>query len=398
MTRLILGSSHRKVSADQLSAHLYVIDLESRQILKKTEMIDPPFRMFDYNPRGGMRGTRGISWSQARPLNGKDGSVAHTTQEIALANYASIFCFDTHWNLTRVLSQPAISGIHEIQHAGADLWVTATSTDQLVRLDEQGEIVFAWSVHNHNHLMNQMRIRPIPMTARKLLSGKTDFRDRRNFNDQDFDHCHLNSLSLCDNGDLLVSLGLITNRRFSALLDIKGFLLKIGIWPWVLNINRIIRDALHLKKKMLSDLVAVPVQGRSAVVRLQPDGSARVLFMIDVATNPSHTVRALPDGSGIYLDTSHGLIVHFDAQTGAIHSQTKIADQFLRGAVLLPDGKIALGAGNEILIFDIETKSMLDRISFTANPDESVHGLTLLPPEFSLPPDSLQTILNKQKP
>ena len=108
MTRLIIGSAHRVVPSSQLSGFLYIIDLESRSVLKKTEGIDPPFRDFDINPRGGMRGMRGI---------------AARSGEVALANYSSIFFFDPNWNLTRVLSHPVCSSIHELILMGRMFWL-----------------------------------------------------------------------------------------------------------------------------------------------------------------------------------------------------------------------------------------------------------------------------------
>ncbi len=380
MTRLIIGSAHRVVPSSQLSGFLYIIDLESRSVLKKTEGIDPPFRDFDINPRGGMRGMRGI---------------AARSGEVALANYSSIFFFDPNWNLTRVLSHPVCSSIHELIFDGKDVLVVSTGTDHLLDFDENNNINRAWFVHDQTDLVRRARIKRASMTSAEIMQSGIDFRDRRKFRTEEFDHTHLNSLSKCPNGDVLLSLGLIVDTPFSALMELKSIFIKYGIWPWILNVNRAIRNLLHLKKQKLTELVIQPSRWGSAIVRVSPDGSSKLLLLLDGMVNPSHSVRVLSDGTAIYLDTSHGAVLHFEIETGTMISRTEISDQFLRGAVELPDGTFALGSGNEVLIYDLRSCKVLDRIVFSDNPAESVHGLDILPPEFILPPDSLQSHLGQ---
>ena len=164
MTRLIIGSAHRVVPSSQLSGFLYIIDLESRSVLKKTEGIDPPFRDFDINPRGGMRGMRGI---------------AARSGEVALANYSSIFFFDPNWNLTRVLSHPVCSSIHELIFDGKDVLVVSTGTDHLLDFDENNNINRAWFVHDQTALVRRARIKRASMTSAEIMQSGIDFRDRR---------------------------------------------------------------------------------------------------------------------------------------------------------------------------------------------------------------------------
>lgn len=380
MTRLIVGSAHRVIPSRQLSGYIYIIDVEQQAVLKKMEGIDPPFREHDNNPRGGMRGMRGIAI--------RDG-------EIGLSNYSGVFCFDRHWNLTRTFSHPICSSIHEVLFDGAGALLASTGTDTLVRLDGEGKLVSTWFVHDDRTITLQAGIRKAPMTGREMLARGTDFRDRRQPHSQEYDKTHLNSLDQCPNGDLLVSLGLVVDAQFSALMRLKALLIKVGAWKWVLKANRGIRALFGLKKHKLSELVVQPTRSRSAVVRLSPDGKARLLLLLENMSNPSHSVRALADGSAIYLDTSNGSVIHFNAETGAILHRTEITDQFLRGAVCLPDGRFALGAGNEVLLYDLASRQVTGRVRFSDNPLESVHGLNLFPPDFDLPPDSLQAQYGK---
>ncbi|MFZ5881203.1 MAG: hypothetical protein ACOY0R_17695 [Chloroflexota bacterium] len=380
MTRLIVGSAHRVIPSRQLSGYIYIIDVERQIVLKKTEGIDPPFREHDNNPRGGMRGMRGI---------------AVRAGEIGLSNYSGVFCFDRHWNLTRTFSHPICSSIHEALFDGQGILLASTGTDTLVRLDGEGKLVSTWFVHDDRTIARQAGIRKAPMTGREMLDGGTDFRDRRQPHSQECDKTHLNSLDQCPNGDLLVSLGLVVDAQFSTLTRLKASLIQLGIWEWILKANRGIRALLGLKKHKLTELVVQPSRSRSAVVRISPQGKARLVLLLENISNPSHSVRALEDGTALYLDTSNGTVIHFHADKGTILHKAEVTDQFLRGAVRLPDGRFALGAGNEVLLYDLASRQVTGRVRFSDNPLESVHGLNLFPPDFDLPPDSLQAQCGK---
>ena len=380
MTRLIIGSAHRVIPSRQLSGYIYVVDVEKQVVLKKTEGIDPPFREHDNNPRGGMRGMRGIAVREGK---------------IGLSNYSGVFCFDRHWNLTQTFSHPICSSIHEVLFDEEGALIASTGTDTLVHLDGEGKLISAWFVHDDRRIARQAGIRKAPMTGGEMLARGIDFRDRRLTHSQEHDKTHLNSLDRCPNGDLLISLGLVVDAQFSTLTHLKAFLIRFGIWDWFLKANRGIRALLGLKKHKLSELVVQPSRSRSAVLRMSPDGKTRLVLLLENMSNPSHSVRALEDDTAIYLDTSNGVVIHFDAGTGMILHKTEVTDQFLRGAVRLPDGKFALGAGNEVLVYDPVLHQVTSRIRFSDNPLESVHGLNILPPDFDLPPDSLQAQCGK---
>ena len=61
----------------------------------------------------------------------------------------------------------------------------------------------------------------------------------------------------------------------------------------------------------------------------------------------------------------------------------------------LPDGRLALGSSNNLLIFDLQTCSIVDRIELSSDPLNSVFDIQFLPPEFDLPPDSLEDKVGK---
>ena len=90
---------------------------------QQTMGIEPPYRIHDTNPRGGMRGMRGISI-----CNG----------ELAVANYSSIFFFDHQWNSLRIFTHPSAPALHEILYVEDGVWVTSTANDLLVKFNMDG--------------------------------------------------------------------------------------------------------------------------------------------------------------------------------------------------------------------------------------------------------------------
>jgi hypothetical protein len=62
MTRLIVTTSQREAPLNESSGWIFVVDLGNQKILQQTRGLEPPYRAFDQNPRGGMRGMRGLGF------------------------------------------------------------------------------------------------------------------------------------------------------------------------------------------------------------------------------------------------------------------------------------------------------------------------------------------------
>ena len=75
---------------------------------------------------------------------------------------------------------------------------------------------------------------------------------------------------------------------------------------------------------------------------------------------------------------------------GNILSSDKITDEFLRGLLILPNGQLVAGAGNKLLIYDPGSRKVLSELRLTDDPNNSVFDIQIFPPEFELPPASLQ--------
>jgi len=375
MTRLIATLARREAPLAASSGWMCVIDLEGRCVLQKTAGIEPPHRAQDINPRGGMRGMRGLSFYK---------------DELAVAGYSAVFLFNRHWDLLRTFTHPSVSGIHEILYVGDGLWVTSTANDLLARFDRLGTLDQFHDIRSQRSLMKKVGGPLKQMISRDdILRGGFDFRDRSYFKLDAYDRTHLNAIAIAPDGRLWLSLGLIVGDYFALLMNIKTIMLESRVWNTFLALNRGIRRLLGLKKLMLSDLAIQPANTSSALVSFDGKEDWQLVLKFKASQNPFHSVRILPDGTGLYLDTSHGRLLQFDLQ-GNMLSNIKVSDNFLRGLLVLPNGRLAIGAGNMLLYFDRVTQKVVDEIELSDDPHDTVFDVKLLPSEFDLPPASLQ--------
>jgi hypothetical protein len=120
MTRLLVTSIRRHTPHTEPSGFVYLIDAEKGRVLQRSTMLEPAYRAADTNPRGGMRGGRGIS---VRP------------DQIAIANASVIYRYDPQWNLLGIISHPSAAAIHDIHFHEERLWLTAARNDLVMQFD-----------------------------------------------------------------------------------------------------------------------------------------------------------------------------------------------------------------------------------------------------------------------
>ena len=154
--------------------------------------------------------------------------------------------------------------------------------------------------------------------------------------------------------------------------------------------NRRIRDWLGLKGKRLDDAMLIrPAKAKSAIVRISSKGEHSVCLTIPDMTTPSHSLLMLPDETAIYLNTTSGTVVHFKPNAGNILSSTKVTEGFLRGAMMLSERSLLLGSNNDLITFDLTTRSVTGQFRITQDPSEAVYDIKTLPSHYALPPLSL---------
>ena len=379
MANCMISTIRRYNPVDEPSGYIYVVDTAKKAILRRSVMIDPPYRDNDPNPRGGLRGAKGISVNE---------------HQIALANGSMVFRYDPQWNLLGAISHPACSCIHDILYQDEHLWVCSAQTDLLLRFDLAGSLESCYGARELVPAIDELGWRPpVALAAKQVygkqaFAGKIDFRDPGTHEKSIYNRAHVNSVCMLPDGDMLLSLGFVIQGGFARLLGLKTRLTRWGVWPALMRANCMLRGALHTKKYLHSDLVVRPKGAKSAVIRIRPDGSSRLVLTLPDVTAPSHSLLPLADGTVIYLHTTRGEVINFNPENGATLFTTKVSDGFLRGAALLSAERLLVGSNGELLVFDLPGRRVVDRIPLSDDPKESVYDIKLLPEHYALPPES----------
>lgn len=372
MTRILATTIRRHTPHTEPSGFIYLVDVKKQQVLQRCEMIEPAFREVDTNPRGGMRGSRGIS---VRP------------DEIAIANASVIFRYDPHWNLLGAISHPAMAAVHDILYQGDTLWACSARNDLIYQFDLHGALQRHIYLRDPSPALHSLAWKPARLVRQDTIRGqKIEFRDPRTHDEETYDHAHVNSICITPDGAMLVSMGLVLNSGFSTLLRVKSRLVKAGVWPRLLAANRQVRAVLRMKKNPHSDLVIQPARARSAVVQIAPDGAHRLALTLEGVTVPSHSLLPLPDGTLAYMNTTAGEMVHFEPNAGRVLSSTRVTDGFLRGALRLPSGRLLLGSKRELITFNLDGCRVDERMVISEDSNESVYDIKILPEHYDPPP------------
>lgn len=378
MTILLVSTNRRHVPIQEPSGYLYAVDLEKMQVIRRCFANEPAYREHDNNPRGGLRGCKGIGVRD---------------DQVALSNYSMVFRYDPDWNLLGVMTHPSCAGIHDIAYHGDTLWVTSTRSDLLMQFDFQGNLVKHFYMREPSHALAEIGWRaPIRLKPDDIQTGRIDFRDPRSHEMETHDRLHVNGVCVLPNDDILVSLGFLAGGALANLFRIKVIFVRMGIWPLLIGLNRKIRAVLGLKKDMHSELVVQPAKGKSAIVRITPAGEQALSLLTPDATVPSHSVLAMPDGTAVYLNSTRGTIINFQPYRGEILSETRVTEGFLRGVARLADNSLVMGSKGELLRFDLAARRLMDRMKLTSDPNESVYDVKVMPPHYSLPPASFEKI------
>lgn len=374
MTKILISTSSRHTPVDQPSGHLIVYDLDARKVLQTSEIIEPPYRVENPNPRGGLRGSKGISIIGDR---------------IAISNASTIFIYDNHWNPLHYFYHPSCAGVHDIVQDGDTVWVTSARNDVLCQLDFDGNLLNYYDTRTFAKMLQDPKWKPqVYLTRDSLMKGSIDFRDPRTHDEVMADASHTNGLSMMANGDLLLSTGLLKYQGHQRLLYIKNWMIRTHLWESFESLNRFFRSRFSkkMKNRHSGELVVQPAKGSSAIFRIGKDGKVRKVLGLPEATAPSHSVRALKDGSAIYLKTTSGELYHFNPDTGEIYAVHQLGEKFLRGAVELADGTLIVGDNNRFIHFDLKAGKILFTDYSSADTMEAIFDFAVLPDNFDLPP------------
>ena len=163
------------------SGHLYLVDLE--QGVQGSCAVPPaPYLDREPNPRGGIRGGRGLA---------ADGDT------LLVANGAEVLRFDRSWRRLATISHPWCGNVHDIAVRDDRLWVCSTANDALAVFDPAGG------------LTDLVDLRPAALLdgdgAR--FAAAIDYRDPAGYEAADSNLLHANGIGFDAAGVPLVSLG-----------------------------------------------------------------------------------------------------------------------------------------------------------------------------------------------
>ena len=327
---MAITSVVRYSRATEISGCLRILDLDRGRLSFVTPSPESTFRQADPNPRGGTRGTRGISAYGDR---------------LVVANAERLFVFDTSWNLVAELSDRLMVDVHDVLAEERGIWVTATGIDLLLLVTWDGEVEHAWTFRKDRRLLKELGFRRRSLPA---ADPELDLRDPR-LRGAGYDRLHLNSLGRSPRG-LLLSFGRVRPSEES--------------------------DA----------------EASSALLRATENGAGNpevdVLYRQDGIRLPSHNVAE--DGDLlVYNDSSNHRLVAWDTVRGEVRHRVAIpgSPPYARGLARIGSDLWLVGSQAPLSVHavDLRREAVVASYPLAGIQDEVVFGLCPLPDEFDDP-------------
>jgi hypothetical protein len=356
--RIVVTSVVRHGGSEGTSGFVRVVDLARRRTLMKSATLESAYRANDLNPRGGLRGARGIGVHGDRLL---------------IANTEQIMIFDLSWNLVGKISHPLMAGVHEILTEEDGIWVTCASTDLLLKFAWTGELLTDWEWRRDESLRAALGFENLPAVNRAL-----DYRNPDCLRQIVSNIVHLNGVSRGSEG-LIVSLGRILSVAEYRKLKLTRFMgvvgKSVGVKP---------------RQQKLSPLPASTIENSSsALVLLQEDGSTKVLKKIMGLRVPNHNVIET-EGCLVYNDTNGNRVVRTSIADKGSEMAVTIPGMpaFVRGMAQLSQHQFLVVSQRPAAIYqvDFQTGDLEPACPLYGHPDETVHAICILPARFNDPP------------
>jgi hypothetical protein len=370
---VIVTTIVREAPHDQSSGSVYTIDLDPLRVTGYMPIIEAPLRQFDPNPRGGLRGGRGMT------LVG---------DSLCLANSVAIFRFDKDWRLLQTFSHPSGADIHDITFHDGYVWAMSSRNDLALAFDSTGRLHRVVNLYAlWRATQKQSPLQSVGLTDHALASGTLDFRDPRTHTKRHHDHLHANSLAFRPDGSLLFLFGLVSSLRLELLLDLKHLLQKHGWWKPLVWLNQLLIRWFRLHPPKQTELATGLATGKAAMITLRPDGQPALSFLRHKTIIPMHSLQIQPDDTVLFNDTNAQEIVHLHLASGTTLARIEVPQGFLRGLLLEADNLLIAGNQNYLQFVDLKKQQLLDQFKISDNPKESVYDIKMLPTAFQPLPD-----------
>ncbi len=356
--RIAVTSAVRHAGTADISGFFRVVELDSGRVPAKAPIPESAWRADDPNPRGGVRGAKGVSVHGDR---------------LVVANSERLFVFDTSWALVAEITHPLMGAVHDVLAIEDGIWVTCSACDLLLKVDWHGEPVESWSWRSDAALVSALGFDSLP-----AFDPDADHRDPRVAQQGAHNIVHLNAVAPDDRG-LLLMFGRIVDPRL-----VKQRVKKAALARVLARVG--ISRPLPTKP---TPVPASTIPGSSfAIVELPAGGAPQVILHESGTTVPNHNVAALGDEVA-YLDSNGGRLV-VAGRDGAERRAVPIpgSPSFARGLARIGERTFLVGsqAPLAVHVVDLDTGAVVETVELDGEPNESVYGLEVVPDAFAVPP------------
>ncbi len=327
---------HSKVGED-ITGRVIELEWPSGKILRQFPTPDPLHPTSNLNPRGGLRGGRGVKFFDRRYF---------------VANYDTVYIYNQDWQRVGQVSHPLSVDIHEIDVDEEGIWVTCSRCDLVLQLGFDGELRRKWHISDSTDLVRRLKIQQLPLDLTL---------DYRRAAPDGIDQTHLNSIQLVDRGVVCLNLGRViplTARR-NLVLKLMG--------------HRSPSAMGRFERQLLSRLQGVS----SVILKLDLTQPERVEILAQIPTlRPSH--------NGVMLDADKLALAH---ETGFLQIirpgrtrptfSIEVPGNWHRGLTKLDGERVVVGTGPCGLVeLNLRSRDVGPSLQLSGDPNESVHGLT----------------------
>ncbi|MBZ4422343.1 hypothetical protein [Myxococcus sp. RHSTA-1-4] len=363
-TRLLVTSIVRISGIGESSGYVRLVSRKERRVLATWPTPESPYRQFDLNPRGGLRGGRGI---------GAD------SERVVIAMTDRLFVFDRSWRQVGELTHPLFGEVHDILVEQDGVWVTASASDRLVKLGWDGTLLRSWSWRDDPALVEALELHDAPAD-----DANADYRDPRQLPPV-YDFVHLNGVSRAPEG-LLLSFGFVASsvtRRLQRVLGLPGVLLKkLGFDTGMSRPSR------TFALRFLSSRISTSSWHG---VLLPDQGAARLVTRMDGVKIPNHNL--LRHGDAFVFNDTHSSHLVRRAVDGSRTEQVRVpgSPAFARGLAPLGGSRFAVGSQRPAALYEIDFDDLSCEplCELSTHPHECVYGIHAVPDGFGEPPARL---------
>ena len=357
--QLVVTTVVRHAPLGQPSGYVYLVDFLNKRTLMRRPVPESRFRFKDANPRGGLRGAKGVSVFGDR---------------LVVANTDSLTVFDPTWKVAAKLSDPLMGGVHDVLAEEDGIWVTCTHADLLLKLDWSGRRLSCWTWRQATKLAAELGFQHPP-----AFDGSRDYRDPDSKRGGVRNIVHLNAVSRGSEG-LLLSFGRVLSTEAYRKQMVESFLTKVAL---AFRLRRWAHASpFHaLERLRVPGLRGKFYGSRSCLVLLRPDGTTKILRWDNQALEPNHNVVQVGPRM-VYNDTNNHRVVAVGVGPKRDERRVTIpgAPPFVRGLAHLRDQVMLVGSQAPTAIYAVDLATgRIESSCELKSGREAVYAIACLP-------------------